>query len=35
MQNLTTEFLLYTTPNSDVKVEIYMHDETVWLPQKR
>ena len=29
-----TEFLLYTTPNSDIKVEIYMHDETVWLPQK-
>jgi hypothetical protein len=29
-----TEFLLYTTPNSDVKVEIYMHNETVWLPQK-
>ncbi len=40
MHNLTikdelTEFLLYTTPNSDIKVEIYMHDETVWLPQKR
>ncbi|HIP44939.1 MAG TPA: cell filamentation protein Fic [Sulfurospirillum arcachonense] len=39
MSNLTikdelTEFLLYTTPNSDIKVEIYMHDETVWLPQK-
>jgi len=30
-----TEFLLYTTPNSDVKVEIFMHNETVWLPQKR
>ncbi|PHQ65416.1 MAG: cell filamentation protein Fic [Sulfurimonas sp.] len=30
-----TEFLLYTTPNSDIKVEIYMHNETVWLPQKR
>lgn len=40
MNNLTikdslTEFLLYTTPNSDVKVEIYLHNETVWLPQKR
>ncbi|SFV54329.1 Putative DNA-binding protein in cluster with Type I restriction-modification system [hydrothermal vent metagenome] len=40
MKNLTlkdelTEFLLYTTPSSDVKVEIFMHDETVWLPQKR
>lgn len=35
MQNLNTEFLLYTTPNSDVKIEIYMHNETVWLPQKK
>ncbi|MCK5111462.1 MAG: virulence RhuM family protein [Arcobacteraceae bacterium] len=40
MNNLTlkdelTEFLLYTTPNSDIKVEIYMNNETVWLPQKR
>jgi hypothetical protein len=30
-----TEFLLYTTPNSDIKVEIFMHNESVWLPQKR
>jgi len=30
-----TEFLLYTTPSHDVKVEIFIHDETVWLPQKR
>ena len=30
-----TEFLLYTTPNSDIKVETYLHNETVWLPQKR
>ncbi|MDF1877017.1 virulence RhuM family protein [Sulfurimonas sp. SAG-AH-194-L11] len=30
-----TEFLLYTTHKSDVKVEIFMHNETVWLPQKR
>lgn len=39
MNNLTikdelTDFLLYTTPNSDIKVEVYMHNETVWLPQK-
>jgi len=39
MNNLTikdelTEFLLYTTPDSDVKVEIYMHNESVWLAQK-
>ena len=30
-----TKFLLYTTSSSDVKVEIYMHNESVWLPQKR
>ena len=40
MKNLTiqdelTEFLLYTTPNSDIRVETYLHDETLWLPQKR
>jgi hypothetical protein len=30
-----TEFLLYTAPNGDVKVEIIFHNETVWLTQKR
>jgi len=30
-----TEFLLYTTPNSDIKVETYLHNESLWLPQKR
>lgn len=40
MTNLTikdelTDFLLYTTPNSDIKVETYLHNETLWLPQKR
>ena len=40
MPNLTpkdqlTEFLLYTTPNSEIKVETYLHNETLWLPQKR
>jgi len=40
MNNLTlkdelTEFLLYTTPSSDIKVEIFMHNESVWLSQKR
>jgi len=40
MNNLTikdelTDFLLYTTPNSDIKIETYLHNETLWLPQKR
>ena len=30
-----TEFLLYTTKESEVKIEIFIHNETVWLPQKR
>ena len=30
-----TDFLLYTSPKGDVKVEIFFHNETVWLPQKR
>jgi hypothetical protein len=30
-----TEFLLYTTSHSEVKIEIFMHNESVWLPQKR
>jgi len=40
MQKLTlkdelTEFLLYTTPNAEIKVETYLHNESLWLPQKR
>jgi hypothetical protein len=27
--------LLYTTPNNDIKIETYLHNETLWLPQKR
>jgi hypothetical protein len=30
-----TDFLLYKTPNNDIKVETYLHNETLWLPQKR
>ena len=30
-----TEFLLYTAPDGQVKVECILHDETIWLPQKR
>jgi len=34
-QNKFTEFLLYTTPNGKVKVEIFLRDENLWLTQKR
>ena len=30
-----TEFLLYNTTNGEVRVEILLHNETIWLPQKR
>lgn len=30
-----TDFLLYSTPEKGVKIETYLHDETIWLTQKR
>jgi len=33
--NSFTEFLLYTTPNGKIKVEIYLHDENIWLTQAK
>lgn len=33
--NTFTEFLLYTTPDGKVKVEIFLRDENVWLTQDK
>lgn len=33
--NSFTEFMLYTTPNGKVKVEIFLRDENIWLTQAR
>lgn len=30
-----TEFLLYVSPNGDVKVEAFLHDENIWLTQNK
>ncbi len=30
-----TEFLLYTSPKGDIKVEAFLHDENIWLTQNR
>jgi hypothetical protein len=35
LKHQLTEFLLYKTPNKEIKVEIYFHNENVWLTQKR
>ncbi len=35
LQDQTSEFLLYTSPNGDVKVEVLLSGETIWLTQKR
>ncbi len=33
--NSFTDFLLYTTPNGKVKVEIFLKDENIWLTQDK
>lgn len=35
LRDQTTEFLLYTTPNGAIKVEVLLSGETLWLTQKR
>ena len=34
MKDELTDFLLYTAPNGNIKVEVFLHNETVWLTQK-
>jgi hypothetical protein len=35
IKNELTGFLLYTTPNGNIKVEVFLHDENLWLSQKK
>ncbi len=35
LQDQTTEFLLYTAPNGEIKVEVLLSNETIWLTQER
>lgn len=35
LQDQTTEFLLYTAPNGEIKVEVLLSNETIWMTQKR
>jgi len=32
--NSKTDFILYTAPNGNVKLEVFLKDETIWLSQK-
>jgi hypothetical protein len=34
MENSTNNFMLYSTPNGGVKVDVFFKEETVWLTQK-
>ena len=31
----TAEFLLYTSPDGNIKVDVFLHNENIWLTQKR
>ena len=33
--NPATEFLLYKNPKGDIKVDVWLQDETIWMPQKK
>lgn len=35
LQDQTTEFLLYTVPGGQVKVEVFLNNETIWLTINR
>jgi hypothetical protein len=30
-----TEFLLYTSPDGEIKVEVFLHNENIWLTQRK
>lgn len=34
MENQQNNFLIYSTPNNNVRVDVFIQDETVWLTQK-
>jgi len=35
MKKNNTTILFYTTPKQDIKIEVYLQDETIWLSQKQ
>ncbi len=35
LNNRKTDFLIYTAPSGDIKVEVFLHKENIWLSQKK
>jgi hypothetical protein len=35
LKNETSEFLLFKSANDEIKIEVFLHNETVWLTQKK
>ncbi len=34
MENEEKKFILYTAPTGEIRVDVYLQEETVWLTQK-
>jgi hypothetical protein len=34
-QDQISDFILYTTPNGEIKVEVMLKGETIWMSQKK
>jgi hypothetical protein len=35
MKDQVTEFLFYTAPSGEVKIEVFLHNENLWLAQEK
>ena len=35
IKDSVTDFLIYTSPDGDIKIEAFLHNENVWLTQKK
>lgn len=34
MNNERSNFLIYQTPNNEIRVDVFLEDETIWMTQK-
>jgi len=34
-KNSTAQFLIYKSDNQDIKVDVLLHDENIWLTQEQ